>query len=49
MQVLQSSGLLGLRALGPDVNEEMNENVAKGNNNNPKENLFLFQRIITSL
>lgn len=49
MQVLQSSGLLGLHALGPDVNEEMNGNVAKGNDNNPKEKLFLFQRIIMSL
>lgn len=49
IHVLQSSGLLTLHALGPEVNEEMNENVARGNHNNAKEKLFPFQRIIMSL
>lgn len=32
MQVLQYSDLLGFHALEIQVNEEMNENVARGNN-----------------
>lgn len=31
VQVLQSLDMLGFHALGIEVNEEINENVAKGN------------------